>query len=78
MLKSMHPGPAKAPDGAWAVYLPGLGLFRYRLVRMTPGALRASLPSVSALRGTAWGWVEDSREAVRAGILRAHGLTHPP
>lgn len=70
----MHPGPAKAPDGAWACYLPGLGLFRYRLVREGYQAKRAALPSLSVLRGTAWGWVEDSREAVRVGILRAHGL----
>ena len=58
----------------WAVLLPGLGLFRYRLVREGSGMNLAALPSVSAFRGTAWGWVEDAREQVRAGILRAHGL----
>jgi hypothetical protein len=70
----MHPGPAKAPDGLWAVYLAGLGLFRYRLVRTTPGAMRSSLPSLEVLRGTAWGWVDDAREVVRHRILVAHGL----
>jgi hypothetical protein len=60
----------------WKVYLPGLGVFRYRLDHPSTGISRHTTPLVSIQRGDAWaGWVDEDGEAARMGILRAHGIS---
>ena len=68
-------GPALDPvRGApwWKVYLPGFGLFRYRMDRPIGGVSRETAPLVTIERGNAFGWAPEDGESVRVRILKAH------
>lgn len=76
-LAAMDPGPARDQLDPywWRVYLPLLGVFRYRLWRGQDGEGVFRVPVVEAQRGTPFdGWQEEEREVVRRGILKAHGV----